>query len=117
MSGAFSIPFALLAFFYPQRLAFAALAYLSLWVLVIGQLKRIGRTSETFGVAKRNAACRARLDRYCERLRRARDRSLGSWQDWNTGDRGVERCRLKLLNVESQNVPKEMTMLAPASSS
>ena len=38
-------------------------------------------------------------------------------QDWNTGDRGVERCRLKLLNVESQNVPKEMTMLAPASSS
>ncbi len=41
MSGAFSIPFALLAFFYPQRLAFAALAYLSLWVLVIGQLKRI----------------------------------------------------------------------------
>ena len=43
MSGALSIPFALLAFFnvFSQRLLFAVLAYASLWLLVLSQDRRI----------------------------------------------------------------------------
>jgi uncharacterized membrane protein HdeD (DUF308 family) len=42
MSGAVSIPFAFLALFnLPGRLLFAALAYISLWVLIVAQAKRI----------------------------------------------------------------------------
>jgi hypothetical protein len=42
MSGAVSIPFAFFALFnFPGRLLFAALAYVSLWVLIVAQVKRI----------------------------------------------------------------------------
>jgi len=42
MSGVLSIPFAVLALFnFPPRLLFAVLAYISLWVLVISQARRI----------------------------------------------------------------------------
>ncbi len=43
MSGALSIPFAFLALFnlFSGRFLFAALAYASLWVLVIAQYRRI----------------------------------------------------------------------------
>src|SRR6266498_4286859 len=44
MAGALSIPFALLAFFnVSERLRFATLAYVSLWVLTISQARRISQ--------------------------------------------------------------------------
>ena len=49
MSGALSIPFALLALFnvFSQRLLFGVLAYASLWALVISQNRQIAKLKRT----------------------------------------------------------------------
>jgi hypothetical protein len=108
MSGAFSIPFALLALFYPPRLAFAALAYLSLWVLVIGQIKRVAELQKRLELPNVSLRIGHGL------MDGANDFDMPVPATWvrgsikNTGNRGIEGCRVKLLKVEGQNLPDDI---------
>jgi len=109
MSGALSIPFAFLALFNvaSQRLMFAALAYASLWASVIAQARRISELQKP--VPSPNVTVHVGRDL----LDVAADFDGLIPAKWvrgriqNIGDRGVERCRLKLLNVEGETLPPE----------
>src|SRR5439155_12593120 len=104
-SGAFSIPFTFLALFnFPPRLLFAALAYISLWVLVIAQTRRISELQRP--VPSPKVTVRVGHD--------LMDLAHGSY--WirgeveNTSEHRAESCRLKLLKIEGQNprTPKHL---------
>jgi hypothetical protein len=106
MSGALSIPFALLALFnVPPRLLFAALAYISLWALVIAQARRIS------GLQKPVPNVTVYVG--CDLFDIAADFDAGFPAKWvrgrikNGGDRGMKCCSLKLLDVEGQNLPPD----------
>ncbi len=107
MSGAFSIPFAILMLFYPARLVFAALAYVSLWVLVINQVRRISE------LQKRLEFPNVTLYVGPDLVDVADDFDSDVPAHWirgritNTGHSGIAGCRLKLLNVEGQNLRVE----------
>jgi hypothetical protein len=107
MSGAFSIPFAFLMFFFSQRWLFATLAYLSLWVLVISQGRRISE------LQKRLELPNVKLHVGRDLIDGADDFDGPFPATWvrgritNTGDRGIEGCRVKLLKVEGQNLRVE----------
>jgi hypothetical protein len=110
MAGALSIPFAFLALFnVPGRLLFAGLAYAGLWVLIIAQARRISELQKP--VPSPNVTVRVGRDLIDD----AWDFDAHIPAQWirgsikNIGDRGVERCRLKLLDVEGQNIPPEVS--------
>jgi len=97
MSGALSIPFLFLSLFniFSARLLFAVLAYASLLVLVLAQDTRI---SELQGFP--NIVFRVGSDL----IDSTRDPHWIRGEIVNEGNRAAERCRLKLLRVEGQNV-------------
>jgi hypothetical protein len=99
MSGAVSIPFAFLALFdIPGRLLFAALAYVSLWVLIAAQAKRILELQKPV----RSPNVRIQVDK--DLIDSRRDPHWIRGEIKNCGDRAAEGCRLKVLSVEGQNV-------------
>ena len=97
MSGALSIPFAFLALFnaFSGRFLFAALAYVSLWVLVIAQHRRISELQISPSVTLRVES---------DLIDDTHDPHWIRGEITNTGNRGAEGCRLKLLKVEGQNI-------------
>ena len=107
MSGAFSIPFAFLMLFFSQQWLFATLAYLSLWVLVISQARRISE------LQKRLESPNLELHVGGDLIDDAPDFDGPVPAVWvrgsirNIGDRGIEGCRVRLLKVEGQNLRVE----------
>lgn len=100
MSGALSIPFAFLALFdvFSGRFLFAALAYASLWVLVIAQHKRISELQKP--VPTPTVTVRVESDLIDDTY----DPHWIRGEITNTGDREAEGCRVKLLRVEGENI-------------
>src|SRR6266496_932777 len=95
------------AFFPQQRWLFAALAYFSLWVLVINQVRRISE------LQKRLELPNVTLHVGHDLIDQANDFDRPVPATWvrgrirNTGDRGIQGCRVKLLKVEGQNLRVE----------
>ena len=109
MAGWISIPFMLLALFnvFSQRLLFAVLSYASLWALAISQVRRISE------LQKRLELPNVTLHVGRDLIDTADDFDSDVPAHWvrggirNTGDRGIEGCRVKLLKVEGQNLRVE----------
>jgi len=100
MAGALSIPFLLLSLFnvFSGRFLFAALAYVSLLVLVIAQHRRISELQKP--VPSPSVTVRVESDLIDD----THDPHWIRGEITNTGNRGAEGCRLKLLRVEGQNI-------------
>jgi hypothetical protein len=108
MSGALSIPFAFLALFnFQARLLFAALAYIALWVVIVGQARRISELQKP--VPSPDVIVHVGRDLLA--FGHDFDVDSAAWRVRgrikNIGDRAVKHCRLKLLKVEGQNLPPE----------